>query len=316
MSNAPVLILGLHRSGTTLLYQLLEATGYFNILTARHVGFFDDLVRPHRDRAAFERRVVERFALLGRADRRIDSVSVGPDTPEEYGFLLERLSGSYAFSRSSAGALRLICDTINRDAGTRRTVLLKNPWDFDRADLIGRVIPGARFVFIHRNPFDILSSTLRMVLAVFERPNAYLALLSERYNAFSQGGFPWSVAQKLGGAAPGRLADWIIRWVAARVSGFVRSQVPCARRVHPHIRYESLCGDANAVIGGVLDRLGFAPTERDFSKLIALSNSRIHKLILERRKCIVRLFGDYASDFGYDLDRIAHEMANASPEHP
>ena len=40
-SNA-VFILGLHRSGTTWLSELLARSGGFNILTAEHVILFDD----------------------------------------------------------------------------------------------------------------------------------------------------------------------------------------------------------------------------------------------------------------------------------
>ena len=57
--NSPVFILGLPRSGTTLLYQMLEASGCFNILTARHVIFFDELRRGWVDRARSRQRLYD-----------------------------------------------------------------------------------------------------------------------------------------------------------------------------------------------------------------------------------------------------------------
>lgn len=39
--SAPVFILGLHRSGTTILYEMLASTGAFDVLTAWHVIEFD-----------------------------------------------------------------------------------------------------------------------------------------------------------------------------------------------------------------------------------------------------------------------------------
>jgi len=314
MQPVPVFILGLHRSGTTLLYQLLGATGCFNVLTARHVAFFDDLARPHADPHAFERRVDKRFAALGQTDRCVDAVSVGPETPEEYGFLLERLTGSRTFSASAAGALQQICETVRRDAGQQRAMLLKNPWDFGRVSVIRAALPEARFVFIHRNPFHVLSSTLRMTLFAAEKPNAYLAMLSDSYRALTQSEFPWRVAQKLALYAPGLLADWMIRDVARRACGFLRGLRRGDCDSFPQIRYEALCEDANGVISVTLDKLGFSPTDQNFSGRIGASRSSVHPLIAERRWRIVELFGAYASSFGYDLKRMADELPGESPQ--
>jgi hypothetical protein len=315
MQTGPVFILGLHRSGTTLLYQLLGATGFFNIVTARHVAFFDDLVRPHRDRLELERRVVERFAALGQTDRRVDAVPVGPDAPEEYGFLLERLTGSRRFLRSSLASFSLICDTIGRDAGTVRPALLKNPWDFDRIDVIQELVPEARFVFIHRNPFHVLSSTLRMALLAAERPDGYMLMLSESYRTLCESEFLWRVVRRLGSDAPGLLADGIIRDVARRARGFMRCTVRGDLHRFPQIRYEALCEDPNGVIRTALDRLGFPTSDRNLVSRIGRSHSSVHALIAERRGRIVDLFGSYASTFGYDLDQIADGLAGDLPKH-
>ncbi len=312
MQPEPVFILGLHRSGTTLLYELLGATGCFNVVTARHVAFFDGIARPGGDVEGFDRRVAERFGSLEQADRGVDGVSVGPDTPEEYGFLLERLTGSRGFSASSGGALRCICDMIQRDSGARRPTLLKNPWDFDRADLLREVFPGARFVFIHRNPFHVLSSTLRMTLALAERRSAYLAMLSDRYAALSESEFPWRVVRRLGRGAPGLMADWIIRYFASRAKGFLRVMPRGDWGSFPHIRYEELCEDPDDVISTTLDRLGFTLTAQDFAGHIGPSRSSVHELIAARRGRIVDLFGAYASRFGYDLERIGDELSSDS----
>ena len=47
--KAPVFILGLHRSGTTLLYEMLAETGYWNCVWAWHVIRVDDLESPSLD---------------------------------------------------------------------------------------------------------------------------------------------------------------------------------------------------------------------------------------------------------------------------
>ncbi|MHA2283895.1 MAG: sulfotransferase, partial [Promethearchaeota archaeon] len=43
----PVFILGFHRSGTTLLYELMAMTGSFKIITTYHVLYYDELLANH-----------------------------------------------------------------------------------------------------------------------------------------------------------------------------------------------------------------------------------------------------------------------------
>ncbi|NJN19548.1 MAG: sulfotransferase, partial [Oscillochloris sp.] len=91
MMTELVFIMGDHRSGTTLLYQLLAATGGFNVVTAYHVINFDQVLADHgAGRSAAARcELAARLGALGISDRKLDGVIVSPDLPEEYGFLLE-----------------------------------------------------------------------------------------------------------------------------------------------------------------------------------------------------------------------------------
>ena len=47
LSYRPVFVLGEHRSGTTILYELLARSGSFNYLTAYHTLYFDQLLAHH-----------------------------------------------------------------------------------------------------------------------------------------------------------------------------------------------------------------------------------------------------------------------------
>jgi len=44
LSYKPVFILGLHRSGTSILYKMLQSTGEFNTLTAYDVVYYNRLL--------------------------------------------------------------------------------------------------------------------------------------------------------------------------------------------------------------------------------------------------------------------------------
>ena len=80
--HAPIFILGLQRSGTTLLYEMLAASGAFRISTAWHVICFDELLTDEMDPTASRERLRDRFAAAGLKTRGVDIVATGPDTPE------------------------------------------------------------------------------------------------------------------------------------------------------------------------------------------------------------------------------------------
>ena len=44
VSFQPIFVLGFHRSGTSILYKVLESTKCFNIITAYHVIKYDQLL--------------------------------------------------------------------------------------------------------------------------------------------------------------------------------------------------------------------------------------------------------------------------------
>lgn len=80
LAGMPVFITGPHRSGTTLLYALLLATGRFNGVTACHVLRHRQLLADHlagdTDRAKAD--LAEQFRAAGITDRVIDGVRVTP----------------------------------------------------------------------------------------------------------------------------------------------------------------------------------------------------------------------------------------------
>jgi len=88
---APVILLGNHRSGTTLLRLLLAETGCFDYLTVYHILAYDTLPSQpagFADSAAYWA-LAERFRRLGIHRRAADAVAPSPSAPEEYRFILD-----------------------------------------------------------------------------------------------------------------------------------------------------------------------------------------------------------------------------------
>ncbi len=287
-----------------MLYELLAASGCFSIVTARHVVDADALFlgdgRPSTSGFA----ALRRLASLGLSNRDVEAVRVGPDTPEEYGFLLDRRHAGFTLTAGNAHVFRRLCEAIRSRDPERRLLLLKNPWDFGHADRIRRLIPGARFVFIHRNPLHVLSSTLRFIANWGTHPNAYLALLSDRYRSFAQSEFPLRAARWLCAHARGPLLNAILGYDAMQTRGYLRSRATLGPDAAIDVRYEDLCADANGTIGAILHGMGVSSAPINYAAMIGPSASRPAPEALARRARILRAFGKYAAAVGYDLQEL------------
>ena len=88
VSLQPIFIMGDHRSGTTLLYQLLDTCDCFNVVRAYHLIGYDSVLANYvngQQQVALQR-LDEQFRNIGAKDRIFDGVEVSPLLPEEYGF--------------------------------------------------------------------------------------------------------------------------------------------------------------------------------------------------------------------------------------
>ena len=161
-----VFILGNHRSGTTILYNVLVATGPFCHPTPFHLAHFRDYLENARfDRAACLTRMRARFAAKGIVDRFIDGIAAHPLSPEEYGFVLKR--GRLA--EATLDTFLEFCAFVRSDASPDQRLLLKNPLDFPNPRFIHEAFPQARFIFIHRHPGPAIDSRIRELRRLFSR---------------------------------------------------------------------------------------------------------------------------------------------------
>lgn len=304
--RSPVFLLGLPRSGTTILYEMLAASGCFNIVTARHVICFDELRNGRVNREESRERLRKRFEQLGLSTRGVDIVRLGPDTPEEYGFILDNLllSGA-AITRRNFPAFRSVCEVIQRDHGRDRPLLLKNPWDFGNGPLVKELMPGAKIVYIHRNPFHVLGSRYRLDLIALRKPSVYLSMLSERYAAFVRGGFPVQLVRLLCDKRPSLFARWLVHHIAWMASAYLRSLSSVPQEDRIDIKYEDLCERPNETIAVILAHVGVDGSRWDYGDMIGSHTSRANPQVAAQRDLVIMKLSEYANAVGYDLPRLA-----------
>lgn len=173
---APVFILGHWRSGTTHLYNIMCRSGQWGFVPPVATGLPWDLFGLARMFAPLlERALPER--------RYIDNIPVTPDSPQEDEIAIANMSdvsfyhGIY-FPRAFAESVRRGlffdgCSTTDIRGWRRqftyflrklykhqgeRPLLIKNPVYTARLAMLRETFPDARFVHIHRNPYDVFVS--------------------------------------------------------------------------------------------------------------------------------------------------------------
>jgi hypothetical protein len=173
----PLFILGHWRSGTTYLHELLSMDPRMHGPTMMECLFPHSILTPGPMRFFLK-------AFLP-PNRIVDDVRLGPDQPFEDEFalaILSRLSPYFAWTfpqRAAQHEARLTLDdpaesarwktALRLFAGRltakhRQAIVFKSPPHTARVRHIWDVFPDARFVFLHRDPYEVFASTKRLFL--------------------------------------------------------------------------------------------------------------------------------------------------------
>lgn len=274
-----VFLLGSQRSGTTWLHLQLARTGRFRFVSAADVCAGEDL--------SFD-------------TRGIDAIPAGPDTPEEYGLIIN--SGGLRYDEPDTTAetlprLQALCAGKAEREGRDRPLLLKSPPDYPGGiDTLTMAFPEARFVAIQRHPLRTLQSQVRAWRQLVMQRQPYLDRIDRGYRAFmddtskrlqwglfmhSRAGIEW-------------LADSILR---AQL-GFMARQDAWPGDNLLTIRYEDLCADQeggfvrlSGFLGIDLPRPAEAPAPRDEAIM-----PEVAAVFAERRDA----FAPFMQRFGYE----------------
>jgi hypothetical protein len=295
----PVFIAGPHRSGTTLLYALLQETGRFNAMTAYHVLRFRRLLADHlageTERAKAD--LADRFQAAGVFDRAIDGVRVTPDTPEEYGFVIAD-PGPPRLRPANLRRFAALCRKVQLTGDPSRRLLLKNPWDLGRAQFARRHFPRSKFLFLHRDPARTLHSQVNAARTMLAGPNPYLAMLVPRYGLLFRRPLVLHPLRRLvrHGLAARLMAYQLTTGIAAADRD--RAGLPPAD-CHD-VRYEDLCARPNEVVAGILGWLGLAAGGvPDLSARIAPRAGPLLPEVERLRPALAARLPDYYRRHGY-----------------
>ncbi len=173
----PIFIVGHWRSGTTLLHNLLASDKQYATPNFCQVFFPNSFITAGKPLRWFLNRALPK-------KRQIDDMEIGPDLPQEDEFALCALTGlspyvAYAFPRNWQHYNRYLTfndasqDELNRWQNAmrayvakltrvyRRPLILKSPPHTARLRLLLNIFPNAKFIHVHRNPYEVFQSSCR-----------------------------------------------------------------------------------------------------------------------------------------------------------
>jgi len=186
LKKDPVFIIGHWRSGTTYLHNVLSLDQQFGFCTTFHAtlpGVFlssEDELKPI-------------LAASIPTTRPMDNAAMGPDLPQEeeyaianispYGYYngwcfpkhINRYSQFVSFQNVSPAIINEWKNTyhyfirklsLQRDG---KQLLLKNPAHTARLTLLKEMYPNAKFIHIHRSPYDVIYSMVKFMSIVLPR---------------------------------------------------------------------------------------------------------------------------------------------------
>jgi hypothetical protein len=194
-----VFIMGCHRSGTSLLYHLLAYTGQVDYISAYDIIKYNELLHNRVTDRETKVKADLQGLLQQETSRGLDELPVGTDLPEDYRFLMpqddpavvlnvgKRLDELFFTPHLTPTTLPVFLDICRKKrflAVGDRPLVLKNPADYYfNFWAVHRMLPQAKFIFIHRHPLTTFNSYLYGFTALLARRSNYAALIDRRYQA-------------------------------------------------------------------------------------------------------------------------------------
>jgi Sulfotransferase family len=268
----PVFILGLHRSGTSILYKMLSETGNFNPVTAYHLINYNELLYNYHQNKEEQAKqeLTESLRKNGVSDRGIDRLKVTAEFAEEYGFLLNKKTIHMFITRKNIALFTEMCKKIQFIAGNDKPILLKNPYDFPNFLYIKQVFPNAKFVFIHRHPLKTISSTLNAINMILKNKNTYTTKLSEIYDKFYKNPLLLQSLRFIFSKIPECGVVLITRITAKAVDYYLKNIEKLSKGDYITITYEEFCQYPQKTVENIMETLSLKMIKKiDASSLMS-----------------------------------------------
>lgn len=311
LQQDPVFILGLARSGTTLLYSLLGKTDAVEIMTAYHMLEFDRLIASHQagETQARKDALTRRFCADGTDTRGIDNIPLSADIPEEYGAFLLLRNGTRRLNNRTEPLFRQLCQKMQYISDRPgRPTLHKNPADFGRFREVKRLYPGAKFIFLHRHPLHVMSSSVKALMHVGQQVNPYFELQIEQLTGARRVlmGIP-GIRRVLNSVASSDVAMSLIQrrilyYIDRTTSTYLKHVNELPAEDYIAVRYEDLCASPTETLERLSQFLGVdVQISAALKQEIAPRPTRLAPTVQRSERQIVQRLSHNMGALGYSV---------------
>jgi len=301
----PVFILGVHRSGTSILYKMLNETGCFNPVTAYHlINYAELLTNAHeqKERQA-KQTLTASLRKEGLVDRGIDRLPITADFAEEYGFLLATQTLQMYITKRNIALFTQLCKKIQYIAANQKPILLKNPYDFPNFLYLEEMFPNARFVFIHRHPLKTISSTLNAVRTLLKEKNPYTMRLSRIYDKCYQNPLVLLPLRFLLRFFGGCCVVVLSRNTKKSTKYYLRNIEKLQKQQYVSITYEDFCRHPQETVQKIIGTFGLTMEQHiDAARLMKPRSIQIDKAVQHLKTYIYKSMKEYYNRFQYTID--------------
>lgn len=297
----PVFILGLNRSGTTILYKMLTETKRLNPVTIYHIMCYNQLLYNHINKLepSVKNKLNESFKAHGLKDRAIDKIQLSADFTEEYGFIFGEKTFWKKLSPRNLAKFDELCKKIRFISENEHPILLKNPLDFPNFLFIKKVYPDAKFVFIHRNPIDVLSSTMKAVKLLFETKKEVPDVFRYYSKVFENPLLLKIVKITISDYFP-FVALFLIKYSQKTLGYYMKNIASLSKEDYVIVKYEDLCDKPQENMEQIIRFLNIKLEENmDFKSYIAPRKTSLDKSVKKLQKYIYKNMKKYFDIFGY-----------------
>lgn len=296
----PVFIIGMHRSGTTLLNRMLAASGAFNVTSLFHIVNRHRLLRLHSFPDELEASRSELAGSLrdaGVHTRAYDSMTVGVDETEEYAWALDHQGRWPLLNERNLPGFLTFARKVQFVQNQARPLLLKSPYDVVNFAYLRNVFPTAPFIFIHRNPIEVANSQYRMYRNVIDHRDLYEALLSDGLRALYDS--PTKLAlTRLAFSERLEILFWLVCRRIIQACGYLTKHVPSVDGPTVTFTYPELCTQPADVVHRVLACVGTeARVEPNYQSMIQVRESKLHSSVLRHQQRIEKHTRSYRERF-------------------
>ena len=302
----PVFILGLPRSGTSILYKILAETKCFNSVKAYHVIKYDQLLYDHihKLKNTSKEDINQYFKEKGLVDRGMDRLQITADFPEEYGYILGQRTRQMYIVPENLPVFIEMTKKIQFISENNKPLLLKNPFDFSNIAYIKKVLPNSKFIFIFRDPIDILSSTVKAISFLLTDKHPYSAQIFRAYNKIFENPLLLYIARFCFSKLPFLGLIYITLHSAKVSEHFLKNVKYLSSEDYINVTYEELCKNPQDTVEKIMSFVNVElKDEIDFKSLIKPRKTSIEPSVLKMKNFICKSMNNYVEYFKPELEK-------------